>query len=86
MRNGALYACDTTAQGISPYASLSAAALADATDLSPQPNVSSSSGTDGAGNAYVQVTVTWTFRTITGFPGVPNVVNLTRTVQMRTLP
>src|SRR4051794_25861616 len=58
-RNGALYACDSTAQGTSPYASVSAAALADATDLSPQPTVSSTSGTDGSGDAYVQVTVNW---------------------------
>jgi hypothetical protein len=45
--------------------------------------VTSGSGTDASGNNYVTCTVTWTFQTVTGFPGVPNSVSLTRTVQMR---
>ena len=55
-------------------------------DLTPQPTVTSTSGTDSAGNSYVAVTVTWQFSTITGFPGVPQHVSLSRTIQMRLVP
>lgn len=81
-RNGALYASNlTTAQ--STYASLSDAALADASNLTPSPTVTSSNGTDTAGNPYVSVSVSWTFSTISHFPGIPDNVQLTRTSQMR---
>lgn len=85
-RQGALYACDPKAPANNLYDGLDDAALADASNLSPQPTVSSATGTDGAGNAYVAVTVTWQFQTITNLPGVPNNVTLSRTVQMRTAP
>jgi Flp pilus assembly protein TadG len=85
-RQGALYACDPKAPANNLYSNVSDAALADATNLSPQPTVTSSSGTDSAGNAYVTVTVTWTFKTITTYPGVPSSVTLSRTEQMRTAP
>jgi Flp pilus assembly protein TadG len=86
-RQGAIYQMDALAQTKSPYADLSHAALADASDLSPQPTVSSGSGTDATGNAYVTVTVTWTFNTVTtNFPGIPSTVILSRTVEMRTAP
>ena len=59
-------------------------------DLRPAPTVSlplatnkTYTGTDAAGNPYVQVTVSWTFGTITGYVGIPKSVTLTRTVQMR---
>jgi Flp pilus assembly protein TadG len=42
--------------------------------------------TDSAGNYYVQVTVSWTFGTLTGYVGVPSTVTLSRTVQMRVAP
>ena len=84
-RNGAVYASNVSSAQ-SPYANLTAAAQADAAGLTPQPSVSSASGTDAAGNAYVQVTVSWTFRTITAFPGIPSSVNISRTVQMRVAP
>ena len=81
-RNGAIYGSDlVTAQ--SPYASLQQAALADATNLSPQPTVTSTTGTDTAGNAYVRVTVAWEFQTIARVPGVPSTVSLSRSCQMR---
>jgi Flp pilus assembly protein TadG len=85
-RQGALYASDPKAPANNRYASVSDAALADASDLSPQPTVSSSTGTDTAGNPYVAVTVTWQFQSITNFPAVPNNVTLSRTVQMRVAP
>jgi Flp pilus assembly protein TadG len=81
-RNGAVYASQlVTAQ--SPYSSVSEAALADAEDLDPQPTVTSTSGTDTAGNPYVRVTVSWDFHTISQFPGIPSTVQLSRTCQMR---
>ena len=82
-RQGALYASDPKAPAYNLYTNVQNAALADASDLSPQPTVSSTTGTDSAGNAYVSVTVTWNFQTITSFPGVPNNVSLSRTIQMR---
>jgi Flp pilus assembly protein TadG len=85
-RQGALYACDPKSPANNLYANVQAAALADASNFNPQPTVTSATGTDAAGNAYVTVTVAWTFKTITGFPGVPNIVNLNRTVQMRQAP
>ena len=85
-RNGAIYVSDPLAQAQSPYASVSAAALADASNLSPAPTVSSSTGTDGAGNAYVAVTVSYTYSTIVNYPGIPSTTNLTRTVQVRVAP
>lgn len=81
-RNGALYGSNlVTAQ--SPYTSIEQAALADATNLSPQPTVTSSTGTDTAGNPYVKVTVAWDFHTIASLPNVPSTVSLSRSSQMR---
>jgi Flp pilus assembly protein TadG len=85
-RQGALYASDPKAPAYNLYTDIPTAALADASDLTPQPTVTSATGTDSASNNYVSVTVTWQFHTLTGFPGVPNNVNLSRTVQMRVSP
>lgn len=81
-RAGALYASDPTTADESPFASAQAAALADATNLSPQPTISTTSGTDGLGRKYVSVTAQYTFQTITGFPGIPAQLPLQRTVTM----
>ncbi len=85
-RNGALYGSDPTTATESPYTDLTAAALADASNLDPQPTVTSTTGTDSSGNAYIQVTVVYPFTTISNYPGLPNPINLTRTVQMRIAP
>jgi hypothetical protein len=90
-RNGALWACDpVNADGgtppVSPYSSISQAALADASNLSPAPNVSSATGSDSNGDSYVEVTVTWSFSTLTNYPGIPSPITLTRTVRMMTIP
>lgn len=81
-RAGALYASDPSMQAESPFANAQAAALADAKNLTPPPAVTSSSGVDDSGREYVEVSVAYTFTTITGFPGVPNEVNLVRSVRM----
>jgi Flp pilus assembly protein TadG len=81
-RNGAMYASDPTGAIQSPYASTEQAALSDAGNLSPTPTVTSRTVTDSTGT-YAEVTVTYQFKTITSYPGIPNTVNLTRTVKMR---
>jgi Flp pilus assembly protein TadG len=84
-RNGALYGSkDPTSS--TDTAGIQAAALQDASNLSPSPNVSSKTGTDSAGFPYIDVTVTWTFNSITNYVGVPASINLTRTVRMRIIP
>ena len=81
-RAGAMYASDPTTNDESPFASTEAAALADATNLTPSPTITTTNGVDAAGRPFVEVTAAYTFRTITGLPGVPNQVNLTRKVRM----
>jgi len=85
-RNGALYGSDPVAALESPYTTLQAAALADASDLNPQPTVTSTNGMDTSGNPYVEATVVYPFTTISSYPGLPNPINLTRTVRMRVAP
>ena len=99
-RNGALYlsqqqSAKTTS---SPYTDsgyvnlyvnaaspVTAAALADAPDLTPTPTVTSASGSDSHGS-YVEVTVSYPFQTVTGFSvsffNVPSSTNVTSTVRM----
>ena len=85
-RAGALYASDPAEAAVSPYANVTAAAVADAGNLSPAPTVASASGTDVDGNGYVRVTVSWTFNVLSVLPGFPTTKVLSRTVQMRLVP
>jgi Flp pilus assembly protein TadG len=87
-RNGALWLSDPYATTISPYATLTAAALADAPNLNPQPTVTTPpvSGVDVNGYAYVECTVSYPFQTLTNIPGVPTTTTITRTVRMYTAP
>jgi Flp pilus assembly protein TadG len=88
-RNGALYASDAIGRQTSPYASVTEAALADASNLndpSNPPTVSSGSGTDSSGKPFVEVTVAYRFTTLTRFPGIPTVMDLSRTVRMPVAP
>jgi Flp pilus assembly protein TadG len=85
-RNGAQYASDPVAARESPYASVEEAALADASDLSPAPKVTSASGKDESGDPYVEVTVTYEFQTVVQYPGIPSSVTLARRVRMRVTP
>jgi hypothetical protein len=99
-RNGALYLSQqqSAATTSSPYTDsgyvnlyvssanpLTAAALADAPDLTPAPTVTSTTGSDAYGN-YVEVTVTYPFQTATNFAlvnfVVPSSTNVTSTVRM----
>jgi Flp pilus assembly protein TadG len=84
-RNGALYAVDPYSTTKQPYTSVSQAALADAQNLSPPPLVATVSGVDGMGS-YTDCTVTYTFSTISNFPGVKKSTTITRTVRVYTVP
>lgn len=85
-RNGALYQADPATQSESRYASLSAAALADAQSITPAPSVSSASTVDATGHSCVDVTVAYSFRTIVSYPGIPSPMTLSSTVRMEVLP
>jgi Flp pilus assembly protein TadG len=85
-RSGAIYGSDPLAAAQSPFSSIQQAALADASNLTPQPTVTSANGTDSAGNPYIDVTAVWNFGTITNYPGIPSSVTLTRTVRVRVAP
>lgn len=87
-RNGALCACNAFNYPM-PYSSIAQAAIADGSNLNPPltgSNVTVSNGTDANGNASVTVTVSYTFQTITNYPGLPSAINLTRSVEMRVAP
>lgn len=81
-RSGALYASDPYVADESPFSSTQDAALADASNLDPQPTITKVNGTDVTGRAYVEVTATYPFQTITGLPGLAGETVLTRTVRM----
>jgi Flp pilus assembly protein TadG len=82
---GAAYGCQSAANSVNT-SGIQSAALADATNLSPNPTVSSAVTQDQNGNSQVAVTVTYSFKTITHYPGVPHTTSLSRTVSMRILP
>lgn len=85
-RNGALYANNPNLVAGTAYADTTAAAVANASNLSPAPTVSSTSGTDANGDPYIEVTVAYTFTTLIDYPGIPPTVPLSRTVRMMTAP
>jgi Flp pilus assembly protein TadG len=97
-RNGALWASDPSSQSQSPYATASAAALADAGNLSPTPTVDSpyyatsasgavtSTSTAPLTSGYVRVTVHGQFQTLFGFRGYPHTMTLSRSVVMKIIP
>jgi Flp pilus assembly protein TadG len=85
-RNGALYGCRSKYDPQSPYTSLQAAALADATNIQPAPVITSTQGVDASGQAFIQVTASYQFHTFANYPGIPSVVDLERTVWMPITP
>ena len=92
-RNGAYYASDYP--GIYSYQTAEQVTLADLSNLSPAPTVEIRYSTVSDGpfdsaapisTGYVQVQVTWTFNSITRFPGVPNTTILVRRCHMKVAP
>lgn len=87
-RNGALCASNAINYPI-PYSSIAQAAVADGANLNPPLATSAvtvANSTDADGNPSVTVTIKYTFQSITNYPGLPNTVNLTRSVEMRVAP
>ena len=84
-RNGALYGSADQAHALDT-AGITTAAQKDAFNISPcQLNVSSS--TDCSSNpTYVDVTVTYSFTTITEYPGIDGPYTVSRTVRMSVVP
>ena len=84
-----MWQSDPYARAESPYKTLEDATFADAvnlTDPSNQPKVASTTGTDSTSNNFVEVTVTYRFQSITGFPLIPSNMTITRTVRMPVAP
>jgi len=84
-RAGVLYAADPETAAVSPYASATEAAQAEAPQLTTKPTITTSAVTINT-KPGVKVTATYPFKTITNFPGVPHSQTLTRSVEMRTFP
>jgi Flp pilus assembly protein TadG len=84
-RSGALYA-STDATHAANTQGIQTAALAEAPELRSVLSVSSTTGTDSAGNPFVAVKVSYPFQTISNFPGIPTSATVSRTVQMRVNP
>lgn len=85
-RAGALYAADPIYSAESRFGSAQEAALADATNISPTPQVSTRYLTSNSGGNIAEVTLTYTFETVTQFPGVPSQITLQRSVQVAVAP
>jgi Flp pilus assembly protein TadG len=83
-RAGAMYASDPLVADESPFASTKEAALSDATNLSPAPKITQTSGKDASGRPYVEVTAEYKFQSITGFLGLPKLMNISRSIRMYT--
>lgn len=84
-RAGAIYGSRSSANAHNADA-VREAALADSPSIyGTVPVVSSSTSTDSDGYEQITVTVDYTFDVLTGFPGIPASVDMSRTVQMRVL-
>lgn len=85
-RNGAQYASVSTERA-GDLDGIRGAALADTENLlntSPtNPDVSAETGLDSQGKTYASVTVSYTFETLFPWPGIPDSVDMERTVRMR---
>jgi Flp pilus assembly protein TadG len=85
-RNGAIYASDTFSAWHAIYPDLTTAAKDDAPpSIQSDLTVTSTTGSDSLGN-YVDVTVSYPFTTLTSYPGIPQLITITRTVRTRMAP
>jgi Flp pilus assembly protein TadG len=84
-RNGALYGSADKSHALDA-SGIRTAARADAGDLNPEKLTVSSSTDNTTKPSYVSVTASYTFTTITQYPGIPKQTSLTRTVRMNVLP
>ena len=83
-RTGADYASASTAQA-ADLDGITAAALTETSELLDtsvdNPDVTVATGTDGNGIDYADVTMTYTFSTLISWPGLPDSINVQRTVR-----
>jgi Flp pilus assembly protein TadG len=84
-RNGAIYASQSETKAADSVG-IRAAALADMSNLSPTPTVTSTIVTDAAGIRYALVTVEYPFSTVTDYPGVPSNLTIRQSCQIRIQP
>jgi len=92
-RNGAYFASDYP--GLYSYTSAYDVTMADLTNITPSPTVSILYGDAATGpfysatpiaTGYVEVKVTWTFKSVTNFPLVPSQTVLVRSCRMAMAP
>ncbi len=83
-RTGADYAAANSTQA-ADLEGIKAAALTETNELvntsETNPNVAVTTGTDTNGNPYADVTMTYTFTTLFGWPGLPDSIDVQRTVR-----
>lgn len=88
-RNGAEYASHGP-DAAADTASIREVVLADTSDLlntsETNPEVTVSTGADSYGGLYADVTVGYTYNTIFPWPGLPDSIDLARTVRARIMP
>ena len=85
-RAGALYAGNPDLADNSPYESVEQAVTEAAQDLDEPPVIVVSQGVDSTGERCVSVTVSYTGRMTTHFPGIPSTYNISRTAFARLYP
>jgi Flp pilus assembly protein TadG len=84
-RSGAIYGSQNPTNA-NDTSGISSNALMDAANMDPS-SLTVTSATDSSTNpTYVDVTVSYTFNTLTNYPGVPSTTNITRTVRMLVTP
>jgi Flp pilus assembly protein TadG len=92
-RNGAYFASNYP--GIYSYQTAQQVVEADLSNLNPDPTIKIRYATTEEGpfestapisNGYVEVEVTWTFTSLTNFPGVPATTTLVRRCRMKVAP
>ncbi len=82
-RAGAIYGSRSSSDA-NDASAVRAAALADSPEIfGTTPSVSSSTQRDSDGFEQVTVSVDFTFKTLVSFPGIPDSVDLSRSVEMR---
>ena len=84
-RAGALYAANPDLADRTGYETVEQATLVGATDLTPQPTVTVTNGTDELDHQYVEVAVSHTFTMVSGFVR-PSQIHITRKSRARLYP
>jgi Flp pilus assembly protein TadG len=83
---GAMYASQVSASSSSPQTAAQQAAVAEGACLNPALTTSQVTYTAPDSNNNIKVTVTYTFNTLTTYPGIQSSWAISRTVTMRVAP